>query len=361
MIVCPACGKAFSKVPVWPLRCSCGQKTTFEEMQSAFWIFPKPKNAWHIIHQWIADRWRAGNWNALEASQWYVEQWLPIVPESCCGDHWRTLTAQYVIDWTTAESAFRSLWQLHNEVSLNRSKKPTIPLAEAQGLFQCPVVRKPRAVITCAIGEQHQELLSHTRPYLQEYADRCGADYCEFTNDLRPDWPMANKYRMTSYAWHYEQSLLIDCDVLVKLDAPDIFEEAGESPIAARDERPDYRPDDWFVDECRDFYKSQGVEFQPGRCVNAGVMVLRHEALEKGLYIEPPKPYPKYWCGEQFWLWYQTRDTGVKWLDDRFNWAAIREDFNRGVDDAWFIHLNGVPHQQRIDFLTTFQRLQSVA
>ncbi len=89
--------------------------------------------------------------------------------------------------------------------------------------------------------------------------------------------------------------------------------------------------------------------------MNAGVMVFRPDALER--YSEPPKPYPKYWCAEQFWLYYQTRDLPIRWLDERFNWAAIRSDFEAGLSNAWFVHLNGIHDGRiRLQMLNELQR-----
>ncbi len=348
MFACNRCHKTFSKVPVWPLRCSCGHKTTFEESKSATWVFPKLPNLWHAIHGRIASQWNASAWDADTERRWYETEWLPQIPD-CCGQNWATLARQHAIDWSSPATAFESFWHLHNQVSLHHSNRPTITLAEAQGLFRCPVPKKDKAVITCAIGAEHAELLDRTRPFMRAYARKCGADYIEFNDDHRPDWPMANKYRMASFAWHYDQSLMVDCDVLILPDAPDIFAAAADAPIAARDEKPDYRPTDWYQAECPAFYDSQAVAFEPTRCINAGVMVFRADAVH--LYHEPPKPYPKYWCAEQFWLWYQTRDVPVHWLDDRFNWAAIRVDFYDGLHEAWFVHLNGMPHADRLRLL----------
>lgn len=364
MLICPNC-LTVNQDPANVWVCLCGmvvsEKNTLEEQHlesGVGWTRPPQRNAWHVVHQYLSNRWNewkhGQKWDANAAQQWYRDVWIPQIPTGCnCSAHWLDITQEVKIDWSSPESAFQSFWHLHNLVSVRKSNKPTIELLEAQGLFRCPVNRGRRAVITCATGGEHLELLASTRPLLAAYADRCGADYYEITNDLRPDWPMANKYRMTSYAWHYDQSLLIDCDVLIRPGAPDIFNAAGDSMLAMRDERPDYE-DDWFRNESRQFYASQGVEFEIDRCGNAGVMVFRPEALDA--YSEPSKPYPKFWCNEQFWLYYQTRNMPIRWLDDRFNWGSIRKDFAAGIQDAWFIHLNGMPHSARMEFINNFSR-----
>ncbi len=82
-------------------------------------------------------------------------------------------------------------------------------------------------------------------------------------------------------------------------------------------------------------------EYEPRRGINCGVLVVRPEGLP--LYSEPEKPYPKLWCGEQYWLWYLAGEhPGVRYLDDRWNWPAIRPDFRDRLWKWIFVHLNGV-------------------
>lgn len=310
-------------------------------------VTPPPPNAWHTLHGRVAEGCREpSTWSPEEFRRWYYSAWLPSICMEC-RPGWAYLSeVEDPIDWSASPlELFAQFHRLHNAVSVHHAKRPTITLAEAQGLFRVPVARRPRALITCGAGDHYDRLLAITRPHLARYAARCGADFVELGGDLRPAWPMANKYRMTRLAWHYDHALLIDADCLPTPGAPDIFDAAGSASIAARDERPDYRPADWFAVEAADFYASQLVEFYPDRCINAGVMVFRPEALE--YYTEPPRPYPKYWCGEQFWIWYRTRNAFIEWLDDRYNWAAIRSDFRDHLGDAWIIHLNGI-HDPKI-------------
>lgn len=213
---------------------------------------------------------------------------------------------------------------------------------EVEGLYRLPVPTKPRAIITAAAGD-HIEYLPYVRSYFQAYADRTKADYIEVTGDMRPDWPMSIKWRMPSYGWHYDQVLMVDCDVFIKPDAPDIFE--IDAAFAGVDEFPDYTDKEWYYKEAAEYLRSQGVQFKPfDRCMNAGVMLVERGSLD--LYHEPKAKYPKYWCGEQYWLWHQLQGKDrVVYLDPRWNWGYLkhlRNAFWDGVADANFIHLNNL-------------------
>jgi hypothetical protein len=177
---------------------------------------------------------------------------------------------------------------------------------------------------------------------MRAYADRVGADLHIIDSDFRPDYPMANKWRIANFARNYDQTLYVDSDVLITPGSPDIFSAVPEG-FAARDERPDYhyRPN-WYSHEVLDLYQSQGVSHEPQHCPNGGVLLMTPGTCE--LYEEPPhKPYSQLWCTDQHWLSYrlETTDRQVTWLDDRWNWGFIRNDWWAGLAGAWFIHLNG--------------------
>jgi hypothetical protein len=302
-------------------------------------------NQWTEIHERLAAAVRSNaEWNPIAEESWYRSEWVPKIPSyGCsCEEHWKQLTAEFPIDWTTARAAFGSFFRLHNIVSEKHAGRPTITLQEAEGQYRLPVVRKPRGIVTFATGD-HLKVLDLTRPYLQAYADRCGAEYVELTNNMHHRWAICNKFRMASIAWHYDQCLLIDSDIIVKPSAPDIFEAVGpDCVLAGRDEWGDYQGSKWYAGESKEFYESQGVQFeiQNRQCMNAGMMLFTPAICD--LYFEPPDPYPRYWCVEQFWWWYQIRDVEVTWLDDRWNWPWIRKDFAAGAKDAYFLHFNGI-------------------
>ncbi len=63
-----------------------------------------------------------------------------------------------------------------------------------------------------------------TGPLAEAYARRVGADFILLAGDASPGWQMGNKYRFTEVARRYELSVLVDCDVVIRPNAPNIFE-----------------------------------------------------------------------------------------------------------------------------------------
>lgn len=213
---------------------------------------------------------------------------------------------------------------------------------ELKGRYCAPLVnRKPRAIVTLAVDD-HLPVLDITRPLMQAYAERVGAEFIEITDDHYPQWPMDNKWRVRSYAWHYERTLFLDSDVLIMPDSPNIFEQET-APICVRDEQADYASrEGWNDKELSEMFASQRiVGHKLQRFLNGGVILMDYETAQ--LYSEPPLPCPRTWCLDQHWLQYRIESSGVEvgWLDDRWNWGFIRPDFFEGIGKAWFVHLNG--------------------
>jgi hypothetical protein len=213
---------------------------------------------------------------------------------------------------------------------------------EAEGKYRASwAKRKPRAIITLAVDD-HLPVLEITRLRMKDYADRVHADFIEITDNLHPEWPMDNKWRVRNYAWHYDRALFLDSDVVVMPNAPNIFE-LETAPICVRDETADYAGrEGWNDQELADMFASQGIaKTTLQRFPNGGVILFDSNTSQ--LYSEPPLPCPRTWCLDQHWLQHQIESTGteVSWLDDRWNWPFIRPDFFRGISNAWFVHLNG--------------------
>ena len=299
--------------------------------------------AWDSIHGYLADAIRAGkSWNPEQERNRLFAEWVPTIPKSCGCEDW-FLGSESKINWATPHTAWLSFHELHNEVSA-KIGKPQMSELEARGRYRLPVIRKPR-VIVVYYEAAHAGVMEVTRPSMQAYADRCGANLVELTGVFHHGWSMCDKWRMSNVAWNYDQALLLDSDVFVMPQAPNIFEEFNEYQFAGVDEFPNYGymgPADWWREEAAAFYKSQGIEFVPKAGVNAGVMLFNDTPTMCDIYREPESPYPKFWCLEQFWLWYKLES--VKWasIDHRWNWAYIRKDFAEGVESAYFVHFNSI-------------------
>jgi glycosyltransferase involved in cell wall biosynthesis len=112
MMTCPNCGRRFSEVPVFPLICSCGTKSSGSDSP----------NPWSVIHSRYASSIKSSQWHEAIERNWLNNEFAKLVPCGSCGSKWLSLSA--TIDLSTAENAFHTLWQAHNTVSTEHVQPP---------------------------------------------------------------------------------------------------------------------------------------------------------------------------------------------------------------------------------------------
>ncbi len=333
------------------MRCECGQVAVF--IQDAVYICKSCRETveykrkefishWPALHQYPVDH--ADDWSTGAAKAFY-SQWDSEIPSyGCsCESNWRDYTAKHPPVFTSPKEFFEWSIEAHNHVSTHHATPRKLPMSqrEAEGLYQAPwITRQPRGMITFAVGD-HLPVLDITLPAMRAYARRVGAELIVITDDLRPDWTMANKWRASSYAWHFDRLLWVDSDIVIKPDAPDIFD-TYPSGFGICDEKKNYyQRETWYETEVAQLLASQGIAHELNVFPNSGVMLYGPEDID--LYREPPKPYPMHWCAEQHWSSYQldTHRERLTLMDDRWNWGYIGPHWWSGLDAAYFIHLNG--------------------
>jgi len=131
---CDICGAEFPAHWATPVHCNHKRKN-FAGRPEQPPRPPKP-NAWLVIHQRYADAIESGHWNQREEMEWYRKTWWKMIPSGCgCKESWIKITDALPIDFTSAETAFQSLWLLHNEVSANHAKKPEMSYELCRALY----------------------------------------------------------------------------------------------------------------------------------------------------------------------------------------------------------------------------------
>ena len=206
-----------------------------------------------------------------------------------------------------------------------------------------PVKKSELALCVIPANEYAQKQLEDTKDSLLYYAKKCGADYIELSGDQCEDWPMANKYRLSQVTEVYEKTLYVDCDVLIKQDAPNIFDLTPDNKISIFNELEIHDSHEWIKEEqelvCIKL-NLEKVERKAGsKMLNAGVMVIPRSVA--GYYQQPENPYPRFWCFDQHLLTLTLPEDKLFELDERFNTEYIGADFKLKLDDAYFVHVNG--------------------
>ena len=230
------------------------------------------------------------------------------------------------------------------------------PIIELDDLL--PSQNSDIAICTIPANTIAQKQLEITKPNIIKYASMCGADYVELDGDKSPEWPMSNKYRLKQVAEKYEYTLYLDCDIVVKENAPNVFNIFNKNKISFVDEwsilKSNY-PDTLFKgmqNERRmilDHYphlSDNNKDVQP----NGGMLFFPKSMAHK--YSQPNGPYLTKWCFDQDYLLLNLEDDDFDLVDWKFNLEFIDFDFWSKIEDAYFVHLNGSrPISYRIEVL----------
>ncbi len=196
-----------------------------------------------------------------------------------------------------------------------------------------------RAVVTIACGEFFERLAAITHPTLRAYADKLGADFIVWDNYRGHTIPNYQKLELARLLDQYDRILFLDTDVLVRDDAPDIFELVPEDQVGMLEES-------LYCDRTIDVIQYMiGVGYDARqwdrKYYNTGVLVLSQR--HKNLFAQPAVELNH--LGEQTYvnLMISRTQTKVFPLPYRFNRMYFM-DWLYGEDrcDAYFIHYAGV-------------------
>jgi len=280
---------------------------------------------------------------------------------------WKTLALRgYCPCKTTADSILDSIpprydspdswfaWtiEFHNAVNAKLGK-PTVSLDRSRMLWrnQRPSTNRQRAIVTVANGTEFVEILKLTRPAMQAYADRVGADLIDLDNDTE-DWGPLEKFRTFHFARQYEQTLFIDADCIITEKCPDFFELYAGADIVAHDDWSFLFKTDWLERERNTVAQRSGLAIEhTAQCLNSGVVLVRQSAAD--IWNRPLVDIGTSHCAEQIYLEHQIANaifSGATFanLDSKANWqwwfSTHNEGrFEAGLNDAWIIHFANAP------------------
>lgn len=357
-LFCPNCIKPVES-DRRPYVCVCTKAVLSTRDQ---WIVPKPKirladfqgdpQQRHLENQQRREErgrmlWRELHLHTACDKEWYSAWRSKIVSDKCgCGKDFKQIESTHPIDFSSADSFFESSVVMHNAVNAKLGK-PTASFDEAYALWRHrrPSTNRTRCIVTVAVGNQCQSILKLTKPFMQAYADRCGADLICLTNRLC-DWWGLEKFRTYYFASQYDECLFLDADVVVKPDAPSIFDR--NSYVSLHDDTS-YLPNmDWLIKERRQVRTISSTDIiETLQCWNSGVVYTRRQAAD--VWLPPAVAIGTSHCAEQIWVQHQAEKHDVELLDSRWNWCGFFKEFENGIDDAWFVHFaNAHPKLERI-------------
>lgn len=316
------------------------------------------ETGWPAIHL-LPFRWST-NWDPQKVRA-FVPEWLQwSLPPGCdCAKHWeKTIAAFPLADSVLAspESFFEWTVNVHNHVN-ERLGKHQAPLAPAREIWSRIAAAGPvawfrpvndnvkggdRLVITIATGKA-REWLRYTEGPMRAYAAACGADFVVLKNTTQGWWGL-EKFRVHEYAKAYDETLYIDADVLVTVQAKSMFDYTCD-PIAIFDETSSLPSRQWVqpawdqVLSCREDRKYRGLY---GRSFNSGIVFCTRLAAD---VWEPPKlPIPTIHVGEQITVGINLNNSAsqIDYLPTRCNLQIWHPQFDDLLPYAEFVHLSGI-------------------
>lgn len=278
----------------------------------------------------------------------WLAKWEGGIPQSYCdcASGYRLIKQTIPPDYSTRKTAFEWGVRIHNAIRAKLRVKP-ISLDDAYACWRNKAPRRSnRLIITVATGDSAQAVLAATRPLMESYAQRVGADFLALTN-TKYDWWGFEKFRVRYFAQQYDETLFLDSDVIVRPDCPDLFELQESGPAVWMHDDFDYLPQrDWMQSERTAVMRSEGIEDDrtPTMCLNSGVVLCTRDTAKVWFPPRDKSTFPTSHCAEQFWVERNALEMGeVGRLDRRFNCQWWMPDFETAKEHAWIIHLANCP------------------
>jgi len=200
-----------------------------------------------------------------------------------------------------------------------------------------------KAIITIVAGEKYNKIWLRTRPFFENYADKVGADLIVLEDASfvpSPHWLKFSIYEFLKKK--YDRVVFIDADILIRDDAPDLFEIVSEDKFGVFNEGQ-FTPRSMCLHEAMQVYGVRLPKWNGRDYYNTGVMVVskKHRHIFK-----PPGEIKQLRnaFGEQTFLNFRLfeNETEVHNLDYKLNSMSIMARLTGFTRlDSYFVHYAG--------------------
>jgi hypothetical protein len=272
---------------------------------------------------------------------WHVE-WEKLIPARDCSCRKRYEELKKVLPprFDSPESYWQWGVELHNLVNLERGvSEISLERARLLWLHEPPANRKPRLVITVAIGREFRALLKLTQPAMEAYAKRCDADFIALDN-MTQEWWGLEKFRTWHFAKEYEETLFIDADCIIRHTCPNMF--GRKSSIAIHDDYAYLTSTEWLTHQRANVAELSGLNIvDAATCLNTGVVYTRKSAAD--IWKPPMTNIGQHHCAEQIVVEHRVLQEDYEVLESKLNWQYYFPFFRCYAGDAHIAHLANCP------------------
>ena len=207
------------------------------------------------------------------------------------------------------------------------------------------------AILTIVSGEKFEKIWKRTQPFFENYADKIGADLIvlsDATNVPSPHWIKFAIYEFLKK--DYDRVAFIDADILIRPDAPSIFDEVPEDKFGIFNEGR-FTPRALYLYEIMQVYGMDLPKWDKSSYYNTGVMVVSRAQRHIFSPVKDWKPLRNSF-GEQTYLNYRLFDSDVEVqeLEYTFKSMSIMTKLT-GMSrlDSYFVHYAGWPEDKLFD------------
>lgn len=298
-------------------------------------------------------------WHGTAKDRHYVDRWAYVADYDPATDTHTDETG--LIAWTDHAIEHKpdmvrqvaDYFSLRNEDGPKpRPAKPEeqpllIPRAPAMNLSP----RSSRAVVTVAVGEEATAMLAITRPFMEAYAQRVGADFVLLDWPGHPAWPMSCKFAIPRALDHYDRIAYVDADVLLRPGCINLFDQCEPHEMGFCDELQLQRQVHGGKQTEQDYYRWRAKSGLPPIKIpwymNSGVLVIPRSHRD---VLTPPRlPMWPGFLVEQEWHMTQLLDMGLPYriLHRRCNWQWWTDKGFTEAPPSAVLHFSGL-HQGRV-------------
>lgn len=263
------------------------------------------------------------------------------------------LTYKNILDFNSSRGFFQSL---DSHLKKNNSTLGEHLFAASYPVWveplheQNPNPQSDKCIITIVAGEKYVRIFNKIKAGYEEYAKKVGADLV-ILGDYTQGWWGLEKFRIKPFVEAYERTCFLDSDIIIKNNAPNIFDMVPDGQIGIHDDWPYiiHKPFNflqWRDAERNILVKSQVADENFDYAIhdtlfNTGVVLT--SKCHADIWTPMKKPFPGNHCDEQFWVEYLILKKGyeVCKLPFSMNCQYWTDVFHRvaGLKEYYFLHL----------------------
>lgn len=213
-----------------------------------------------------------------------------------------------------------------------------------------PDPKNKNCIITVCAGDRYKKMFDTISDRYETYAKKCNADFVVLDGYTQGWWGL-EKFRIQPFVKNYDRTCFLDSDIVIKSNAPNIFDMVPEDQIGIHDDWPylihkPFRFFQWRDIERNSLVRSQVKEEDFSYAVhdtlfNTGVVLTSKEHAE--IWTPMKKSFPRKHCDEQFWIEYLILKKGYKVCKLPFSmncqyWTDVFHSV-AGAKEYYFLHL----------------------